>query len=155
MLIDVSNKACKNITANYLKVGYDTMKTIRLRTIAKGDLPRLSYILRKPDPPEKEFNTVAFYVTGVLIYIELHKIKEGTKNRKYHLKLDATGSCTNRIVEAIKRIVQRCRKGFTNDCFHFDSRFSSKKSTEYVMKVGDDLIVMVKTTRKRILQGDH
>ena len=60
---------CKNIDAGFLKVGDESMSAIRFRTTAKGNLPHLSYILRKPEPLGTEFNTVAFSVTGALISI--------------------------------------------------------------------------------------
>ena len=69
MLINVFNAACKNIAASFLKVGDESMSAIRFRTTAKGNLPHLSYILRKPDPLGTEFNTVAFSVTGALLSI--------------------------------------------------------------------------------------
>ena len=69
MLIDGFNVVCKNIDAGFLKVGDESMSAIRFRTTAKGNLPHLSYILRKPEPLGTEFNTVAFSVTGALISI--------------------------------------------------------------------------------------
>ena len=59
--------ACKNIAASFLKVGDESISAIRFRTTAKGNLPHLFYILRKPEPLETEFNTVAFSVTGDLL----------------------------------------------------------------------------------------
>ena len=57
------NEACKNIDASYLKVGDESTNAIRFRTTSKGNLPHLSYIFRKPEPLESEFNTVAYSVT--------------------------------------------------------------------------------------------
>ena len=59
---------CKNIAASFLNGG-DSMSAIRFRTTAKGNLPHLSYILRKPEPLGTEFNTVDCSVTGALISI--------------------------------------------------------------------------------------
>ena len=49
MLIYGFNTACKNIAASFLKVGGESMSEIRVRTTAKGKLPHLSYIFRKPE----------------------------------------------------------------------------------------------------------
>ena len=46
--------------------------------------------------------------------------------------------------EATKGIGQKYIKGATKDCFIFGSWVSSKKSEEYAMEVGAELIGMVK-----------
>ena len=79
MLIDGFNAVCKNISASFLKVGDESMSTIRFRTTAKGNLPHLSYILRKPDPLGIEFKTVVCSFTGALLFIEFQRGKEGMK----------------------------------------------------------------------------
>ena len=61
--------SCKNIAADLLKFGYESMSDIRFRTMAKGTLPQLSYIFRKTEPLGKEFKTVACSVTGALLLI--------------------------------------------------------------------------------------
>ena len=58
-LFDGFNTTCMNIAASFLKVGDDSMSAIRFRTTAKGNLPHLSYIFRKPEPLSTEFKTVA------------------------------------------------------------------------------------------------
>ena len=61
--------ACKNIDVSYLKVGDDSMSEIRFRTTAKGNLPHLSYILRKLEPLGTDFKTVICSVTGAFLFI--------------------------------------------------------------------------------------
>ena len=56
---DGFNTACKNIAAIFLKVGDESMSTIRFWKTAKGNLPHLSYIFQKPDPLGTELKTVA------------------------------------------------------------------------------------------------
>ena len=80
MLINGINEACKNIPSIYLKVGDDSMNAILFQTTEKGNLPHLSYIYRKPEPLGAELKTVAYYVTGALVFIEVHIGKEGMKN---------------------------------------------------------------------------
>ena len=43
------NVACTNIAASFLKVGDESMSEIQGMT-AKGNLPHLYYIFRKPEP---------------------------------------------------------------------------------------------------------
>ena len=59
MLIYGINKALSNIAARYLKVGDDSMSTIRFCTTSKGDLPHFDYILCNAEPLGMEFKTVA------------------------------------------------------------------------------------------------
>ena len=58
-LFDGFKSASKNIAASVLKVGDESMSAIRFRTTAKGNLPHLSYIFRKPEPLGTNLNTVA------------------------------------------------------------------------------------------------
>ena len=55
----------------FLKVGDESIRAIWFRTMAKGNLPHLSYIFRKPEPLGTEFKTVACSVTGALLFIEV------------------------------------------------------------------------------------
>ena len=80
------------------------MSAIRFQTTAKGDLPHLSYIFRKPEPLGTEFKTVACSVTGALIFIEVQREKEGMKNSRYQKELGATAAYTKRMMEG-KRVL--------------------------------------------------
>ena len=128
-LIDGFNAACKNIAASFLKVGDEPMSAIRFWTMAKGNVPHLSCIFRKPKPLGKEFKAVACYVTGALLLIEFQRGKEGMKHRKYQKELGSTAACTKRMTEATKGIGQKSIIGGTKDCLILDSWFDSKKAT--------------------------
>ena len=104
------------------------MSAILFCTTAKGNLPHLSYIFRKPEPLGTAFNTVACYVTGAFLFIEFHIGKEGLKQSKYKKDLGVTTACTKRIMEATKGIGQKSIKLGTKYCFLFDSWFVSKKA---------------------------
>ena len=82
LLIYGFNMACNNIAASFLKVWNESMSALRFQKTAKGNLPHLSYILRKTDPLGTEFKTVACSVTGALLFIEVQRGKEGMKHRK-------------------------------------------------------------------------
>ena len=70
------------------------------------------------------------------------------KRSKYQKELGSTAAFTKIMMEATKGVCQKYRKGATNDCFLFDSWFSSKKAEESYMGVGFELIVMVKKNTK-------
>ena len=119
--------------SQFLKVGDESMSAIRFRTTEKGNLPHLSYIFRKPEPLGTEFKTVAWSVTGALLFIEVQRGKEGIKDRRYQQELRATAACTKRMVEETKGIGQKSKKGGPKDFFLFDSWFASKKAAEAAM----------------------
>ena len=101
------NTACKNIAASFLKMGDESMSAIRFRKTAKGNLLHVSYIFRKPEPLGAEFNAFACSITGVLLFIELQRGKEGTKDSRYHQELGATVACTKRMMKETKGIGQK------------------------------------------------
>ena len=153
LLINGFNETCKNISSSCLKVGDDSMSAIRFRTTEKGKLPHLSYIFPKPEPLGKEFKTVACNITGELLFIEFQKGKEGTKHSKYHQELVSTVACNKRMIESKKGIVHKYRKGATNDCFLFDSWFSSKKASGATMEVDAKLIGIVEKNTKGLCKN--
>ena len=63
------NAACKNISTSFLKVGDESTSAILFWMTAKGNLPHLSYIFRKPGPLGTEVKTVVCYVTISLLTI--------------------------------------------------------------------------------------
>ena len=93
--------------AIFLKVGDESMTAIRFWTMAKGNLPHLSYIFRKLETLGTEFKKVACYIIGALIFIEVHRGKEGMKRIKHQQDLGATAACTKKMMEATKGIGQK------------------------------------------------
>ena len=73
----------------------------------KLGLPQFSYILRKSEPLGIEFKNMACNFTGVLIFLDVHIGKQGEKPTKYHRECGSTKAYTKRMVEAMKRLVQR------------------------------------------------
>ena len=111
LLFDVFNTACNNIAASFLKVGDESMREIRFRTTAKGNLPHLSYVLRKPETLGNKFKIVSCSVTGALLFIEVQRGKEGMKDSRYQQEFGATAACMKRMMEETKGIGQRSKKG--------------------------------------------
>ena len=129
------------------------MSAIKFRTMLKGKLPDLSYIFRKLEPLGTEFKTVACYVIGSLIFLEIQQCKDGMKSSRYHLELGATAASTKRSMEETKGLGQRDLKGSMRDCFLFDSWFFSKKSDKEAASTGVDLIGLVKTNTKQFCKA--
>ena len=69
LLIYGLNEAFKNPASSYLKVGDESTSAICFQTTAKRNLPHLYYISHNPEPLGKEFKTVTYYVTEILILI--------------------------------------------------------------------------------------
>ena len=75
------------------------MSAWRLRQTKLGNLPNISYIIRKPEPLGTEFKTVCCPITGVMTYMEIQRGKEGMKNTRLQGTLGATTACTIRCSE--------------------------------------------------------
>ena len=58
LLIYGFNKACSHISEIYLKVREEFIGALRFNTTSKDNLPHLSYIFRKTEPPGKDFKKV-------------------------------------------------------------------------------------------------
>ena len=60
------------------------------------------YIFCKPEPIEIEYTTVAWYITGALMLLEIQREKEGMKLSWYHLEFGARADCKKRLMEETK-----------------------------------------------------
>ena len=57
--------------------------------------------------------TASCYVTGPLLFIDIHRGKEVMKKSKYHMEPGATEACMDRTMEATRGLDQRNLKGAT------------------------------------------
>ena len=64
------------------------------------------------------------------------------------MQLGKTEACTKITMESEKWIGQRDIKGAADDCFIFESCFSSNKSAKASIGVGADMIGTIKTNKK-------
>ena len=111
------------------------------------------HILRRKKPLWKESKTVACYVTGALVFLEIQRGKEGMESSHYHSELGNTSTCTMIFTEETKGLGKRDLKGSTRDFFLFNIWLFSKKSAEAAASIGIDLIGMVKTNTKRFCKA--
>ena len=64
------------------------------------------------------------------------------------MQIEEMEACTKKMTEATKGIGQRDIKGAADDCFIFESCFSSNKSAKDSIGVGADMIGTIKTNKK-------
>ena len=61
----------------------ESMSAFRPRTTKNGNLPHLSWIMRKPEPLGTEFKSVSEAVTGVMMALEITRSKDDDTSEKY------------------------------------------------------------------------
>ena len=107
----------------------ESMSAWRPRTTKTGDLPNISFIKRKPEPLGKvmagccmhvlmfslnlffsffhkgtEFKCIACPITGVMLFLEIQRGKDGMKDQLHHRALGATAGCTVRMSERCAQV---------------------------------------------------
>ena len=91
------------IASSRIKTLDESMSAYRPQTKKTGNLPNISFILRKPENLGTELKTVASTGSnGPIIFAEIQEGKDGMKDKKYFSSHGATSSCVLRLVEATK-----------------------------------------------------
>ena len=75
LLIDGFNNSCSNIASSYLKVGDESISSIRFFTMSKEDLTCLTYIFCTSEPLGTELKKVDFSTAGPLIFLIITPLK--------------------------------------------------------------------------------
>ena len=141
-----ANRADK-IAASIYKTMDESMSPYRPRKTKTGNLPHLSYILRKPEPLGTEFKSVACAKTKIMLHLEIQKGKSVMASSAYQDELGATAACVLRMAVATKGCGRdECDR--KRDIYITDSWFSSVNSTEQLHKHGMDMIGSCKTAHK-------
>ena len=137
------------VAASAIKTLDELMSAIRPRTKATGDLPHLSFILRKPEPLGTEFKCVACAETGVLLFVEVQRGKRGMLESKFQKEFGATSACTLRLVQGTKNTGQSIRhSNNVRQIYLGDSWFSGCKTARLVAEYeGVEWIGPVKTNK--------
>ena len=78
-MIYVFNEACSNIASIYLKVGDEFKSETRFCTMSRVNLSHLSCIFLKMEPLSTEFNMVAWFSIGALVFLKIQWGEEGMK----------------------------------------------------------------------------
>ena len=72
---DFNEVVARNYSESNQKCFDESMSPWRPRTSKKGNLPHLSYIMRKPKPLGTEFKSVGCAATGVMLHLEIQRGK--------------------------------------------------------------------------------
>ena len=90
-----------------VKVYDESMSPYAPSHSVSGNLPNISYIMRKPEPLGVEFKTGCDANSGVMIYVELQRGKDVMKLAHYNAEYGATTGCSLRMREAMVGCGQR------------------------------------------------
>ena len=122
----------------------------RPRQTKLGNLPNISYIMRKPEPLGTEFKTACCPMTGVMTCMEIQRGKEGMKNMRLQADLGATASCTIRCAEG-------CHQGGEGlkDSVKGDAWFGSVKCAVALAQRGRAFFWAGQVKPRIISQGLH
>jgi hypothetical protein len=98
---DFNQTVRSNFNASDHTVLDESMSPWTPRQSKTGNLPHLSYIMCKPKPLGAEFKSKACGKSGVFLFLEIQRGKEGMKDSKYQRELGATTACTIQMAEAM------------------------------------------------------
>ena len=74
----------ETIASSRVKTHDESMSALKPQTTKKGNLPNISYIMRKPEPLGTELKTVASVESnGPMIYAEIQEGKLGMRNKVF------------------------------------------------------------------------
>ena len=139
----------KVVAAGHIKVLDESMSSFRPRTSKTGNLPHISYIMRKPRPLGTEDKNGGDAATNMLCGSgEIQKGKAYMQEKKYVNEFGATAACTLRLIDSIANSGQRPEDHRPN-LFLMDSWFASAKVASEISKRGHNMIGVVKTAHSR------
>ena len=137
------------VASSRVKTLDESMSAFCPQTRKTGNLPNISYILRKPEPLGTELKTVASKGSnGPMIYAEVQEGKEGMKHKPYFNTYGATSACVLRLSKGTKDNGQLHDKDVRN-LFYGDSWFASLKTAVAVKEeIDSEFLGPVKTSHK-------
>ena len=135
------------ILPSYLKVFDETMSAFRPRTTARGNLPHLSCIKRKPKPLGTEYKVTADTATEIFLHLEIQRGKIAMKDPKFAEYGDVFGgtvACSKRMSKNTTRTINDIDDNGVKNLWLGDSWFASVKTTIQLAPYGN-FIGIVKT----------
>lgn len=150
-LIDAFNENRKHtVAASRVKTFDESMSGWQPRTTKTGGLPNISFIMRKPVPLGTEFKNVCCSVTGIMLYVEVQRGKDGMKKKHPSNGIyGATTGCTYRLSQASNKCGLHDKELKNRRELHYaDSWFASVKSAELLSASGIEFCGPVKTNKK-------
>ena len=137
------------VASSRVKTLDESMSAYRPQTRKTGNLPNISFILRKPEPLGTELKTVASKGSnGPIIYAEIQEGKEGMKSKHFFNTHGATSSCVLRLTEGTLNCGQKADPNLKN-LFYGDSWFASLKTAVAVTEqVEAEFLGPIKTAHR-------
>ncbi len=95
LVIDEFNFNCNwHVRASFMKTMDKSMSAFHPQTQSTGNLPHLSYIMRKPeDLGTGELKVVACPMTGIMLHLEIQKGREAMRQAAYAAEMGVTAAC--------------------------------------------------------------
>ena len=145
-----NNNRAKTVAASRVKTFDESMSPYKPQSSKTGNLPNISFILRKPEPLGTELKTVASTGSnGPMLYAEIQEGKEGMKTKPFFRPHGATCACVLRLGKATKNHGQNPDPLIRN-LFYGDSWFASLKTAVQVTEELDaEFVGPVKTSHKQ------
>ena len=123
-----NNNRKQTVASSRIKTLDESMSAYRPQTNKTGNLPNISYILRKPEPLGTELKTVASTGSnGPIIYAEIQEGKDAMKTKSFFSTYGSTTACVMRLGKGTKDCGQRHDPNVRN-LFYGDSWFASLKT---------------------------
>jgi hypothetical protein len=140
----------KTVACSRVKTLDETMSAFRPQKSKTGNLPNISFILRKPKNLGTELKTVATKgANGAMIHAEIQEGKTYMKDKKYFQPYGATVACVLRLAEATKNCGQRENSNVAN-LFYGDSWFAGLKTAVAVKELHQsEFVGIVKTSHRK------
>ena len=138
------------IASSRVKTMDESMSAFKPRTTKTGNLPNISYIMRKPQPLGTELKTVASKGSnGPMIWAEVQEGKIGMQNKKYFTNYGATSSCVLRLAKGTLDGGQK-KDPLIRNLYYGDSWFASLKTAVALYeKVGAEFVGPIKTAHSK------
>ena len=123
-----------------------------------GNLPNVSFISRKPQPLGTKFKVVCDSRTGIMIYVEIQRGKDGMSDAKYNKTMMKTAACTARLIEGTRteeEALEPTRNEISNevegtkDTYYADAWFGSVDAVLAAMERQTHLVAVIKTNSNR------
>ena len=150
-LVDGFNTNRKStVAASRIKTLDESMSAFCPQTRKTGNLPNISFILRKPEPLGTELKTVASKGSnGPMIYAEVQEGKEAMKQKAFFNTYGATSACVLRLGKGTKDLGQLHDVSIRN-LYYGDSWFASLKTAVAVYEeIDSEFLGPVKTSHKQ------
>ena len=145
-----NNNRAKTVAASRVKTLDESMSAFRPQSSKTGNLPNISYILRKPEPLGTELKTVACTGSnGPMLYAEIQEGKDAMKTKPFFHPHGATCACVLRLGKSTKDNSQHPDPLIRN-LFYGDSWFASLKTAVQVTDELDaEFLGPVKTSHRQ------